>query len=120
MRFHEVDHFVQTFAVEIASEVTGGRFVFGADTGPSESLVEFASEADLLIVEATLAEPDAGDRPGHLTAAEAGAHAARAGARALVLSHISDELDLSAARTAAEEAFGGPVEIAREGAGFEL
>src|SRR5919107_1983974 len=51
IRFDEVDHFVQTFAVEICSETTGGRFVFGADTGPSEALVEFATGADLLMIE---------------------------------------------------------------------
>jgi ribonuclease BN (tRNA processing enzyme) len=116
IRFHEVDHFVQTFAVEIFSARTGGRFVFGADTGPSDALVEFAKGADLLMVEATLTEPDGEEDRGHLTAAEAGAHAARAGVGALVLTHISDELDQDAARTAAQDAYGGDIQVAREGA----
>jgi ribonuclease BN (tRNA processing enzyme) len=116
VRFHEVDHFVQTFAVEIRSGETGGRFVFGADTGPSDGLVEFAAGAQLLMVEATLTEPDGEQDRGHLTAAEAGAHAAAAGVEGLVLTHISDELDEREARAAAEAAFGGPVEVAREGA----
>jgi ribonuclease BN (tRNA processing enzyme) len=113
--FHEVEHFVQAFAVEIRSEATGGRFVFGADTGPSDALVAFAQGADLLMVEATLTTPEDGDR-GHLTAAEAGEHAARAGAGALVLTHITDELDESAARAAAAAAFGKDVSVARSGA----
>jgi ribonuclease BN (tRNA processing enzyme) len=112
--FHEVDHFVQTFAVEISSG--NGRFVFGADTGPSEDLVTFARDADLLMVEATLPRPEREGPRGHLTPAEAGDHARRAGVGRLVLTHISDELDESWARSQAESAFGGSVEVAREGA----
>jgi ribonuclease BN (tRNA processing enzyme) len=57
---------------------------------------------------------------GHLTPAEAGDHARRAGARRVVLTHISDELDQEWAREQAAEAFGGPVEVAREGAVYEV
>src|SRR4051812_12194162 len=115
VRFHEVAHYVQSFAVEITAP-SGGRFVFGADTGPSDALVEFAREADLLMVEATLVTPEADGDRGHLTAREAGEHAARAGAAALVLTHITDELDESAARREAAAAFGKDVDVAREGA----
>jgi ribonuclease BN (tRNA processing enzyme) len=115
--FREVQHFVRTFAVSFEA---GGdaRFVFGADTGPSDELVDFARGADLLMVEATLADAD--DEGGHLSAGEAGEHARRAGARRLVLTHISDELDESRARRAAEESFGGPVAVAREGATYAV
>ena len=112
--FHEVDHFVQTFAVEISSG--NGRFVFGADTGPSEELVTFAQGADMLMIESTLPRPEREGPRGHLTPAEAGEHAKRAGVGRLVLTHISDELDESWARGQAENAFGGPVQVAREGA----
>jgi len=118
IRFHEVDHFVQAFAIEITA-AAGGRLVFGADTGPSDALVEFAQGADLLMVEATLRAPENGDR-GHLTAAEAGEHAARANAAALLLTHMTDELDESSARRAAAAAFGKPVAIAREGAVYVI
>jgi hypothetical protein len=37
-----------------------------------------------------------------------------------VLTHISDELDELWARTEAEKAFGGPVDVAREGAVFSV
>ncbi len=116
--FHEVDHFVQTFAIEIAAG--NGRFVFGADTGPSDDLVKFAQGADLFMVEATLPRPEREGRRGHLTPAEAGDHAKRAGAKRLVLTHISDELDESWARREGEAAFGGPVEVAREGATYAV
>lgn len=114
--FHEVEHFVQTFAIEITSSVTGGRFVFGADTAPSETLVQFAAGADLLMVEATLPRPEREGQRGHLTPEEAGDHASRAEVKQLVLTHISDELDESWARREAERTFGGPVQVAREDA----
>ena len=39
---------------------------------------------------------------------------------AVVLTHISDELDAAWARKEGSEAFGGPVEVAREGAVYEV
>ena len=114
VEFAEVSHFVATHAVAVAAG--GRRFVFGADTRPTDALVEFARDADLLMTEATLGAGPTDPDAGHLSAADAGDHARRAGAHRLVLTHITDELDESAARRAAAEAFGGPVQVAREGA----
>jgi len=113
--FQAVPHFTETFAVGVEA-ARGGRLVFGADTGPSAELTEFAHEADLLLVEATLPRPERTGKRGHLTPREAGEHAARAGVDRVVLTHISDELDHLWARTEASAGFGGPVEVAREGA----
>jgi len=118
VRFHEVPHFIATHAVEIAGAT--GRMTFGADHGPSQELVDFASGTDLLLLEATLARPERGGERGHLTPAEAGDHGARANAGRLVLTHISDELDEGWARDQAAGAFAGPVEVAAEGATFEV
>ena len=52
--------------------------------------------------------------------AEAGELARAAGARRVVLVHISDELDWEWARREAARAFGGPVEVAREGATYDV
>lgn len=121
--FREVDHYVTAHAVAISAPGSG-RFVFSADTGPSDALVDFAAGADLLLIEASIpdAAADDPDDRGHLSPAEAGAHAARAHVARLVLTHISDELDLDAALAAARAAFtpGAPVEIAAEGATYEL
>jgi ribonuclease BN (tRNA processing enzyme) len=57
---------------------------------------------------------------GHLTAEEAGEHGREAGAKRVVLTHISDELDQDQAGARAAEAFGGPVQVAREGAVYEI
>jgi ribonuclease BN (tRNA processing enzyme) len=114
IRFGQVAHFVQTFAVELSGR-SGGRFVFGADTGPSDDLVAFAHGADVLMVESTLSEPD----EGHLTAVQAGEHAQRAHVGRLVLTHRTDELDPQAACEEASRAFDGPIEVAREGATYD-
>ena len=120
VRFHQVPHFVETNAVEIASADGGGRITYGADHRPTEELIRFARDTDLLLIEATLPRPEReGDR-GHLTPTEAGEHAREAGAKRVVLTHISDELDHLWARRCAAEAFGAQVEIAAEGATYDV
>jgi ribonuclease BN (tRNA processing enzyme) len=119
--FHPVPHVGATHAVAVGTPQGGrARLVFGADHGPSEGLVDFARGADLLLLEATLDRPEPDGQRRHLTPAEAGEHAARAGAKRLVLTHRSDELDADAALAAAAGAFDGPVELARPGAVFLL
>ncbi len=116
VRFSPVPHYLPTCAVEISNGT--GRFTFGADCSPSDELVAFAGGTDLLMVEATLPRPERTGVRGHLTPAEAGEHGQRAGARRLVITHISDELDALWARSEAERAFGGPVSVAHEGATY--
>ena len=118
MSFCEVPHYVATFAVELASN--GGRFTFGADCRPNTELVDFARDTDCLMIEATLPRPERDGVRGHLTAREAGEHGRVAGARRLVLTHYSDELDPELTRSEAVESFGGPVELAREGAVYTV
>jgi ribonuclease BN (tRNA processing enzyme) len=121
VRFQPVPHFVATNALEVTSAANGGkRLTYGADSSPSDDLCTFASQTDLLLIEATLPRPERAGPRGHLTPGEAGAHGRRAGARRLVLTHLSDELDAAWALQEAEREFGGPVELAREGAVYEL
>jgi ribonuclease BN (tRNA processing enzyme) len=122
VRFQAVPHFVPAYAVELTGP--GGRITFSADCGPCPELSAFARGTDLLLIEATQSEAElagalATER-GHLTAREAGEHARRAGARRVVLTHISDELDQAAARAQAAAAFGGDVEVAAERAVYTL
>ncbi len=118
--FRSVPHFAQTFACRATAEGGEATLVFGADSGPNDHLVEIGRDADLILLEATLPRPEREGPRGHLTAREAGEHAARAGARRLVLTHISDELDALRARAEAQTEFAGPVEVAREGASYEV
>ena len=97
--FHEVPHFTTTYAINFTS-ANGGSVHLRRRLPPSEELVEAARDTDLLIVEATPRPERAGER-GHMTPAEAGEHAHRAGARRRGVTHISDELDREGGRTAA-------------------
>jgi ribonuclease BN (tRNA processing enzyme) len=119
-RFQPVPHFIATNAIELTSRDGGGRFTYGADHGPTDALNAFAARTDLLMLEATLEQPD-GERPrGHLTPREAGEHAAGCAAARLVLTHISDELDPEHALAQARHAYAGPIEIARRGAVYTV
>ena len=122
LRFHfrSVPHFRQTFAMRIESARGGGSLAYGADSGPSEDLIELAKGCELLLIEATLPLPEPSGERGHMTAAEAGEHARAAGAERVVLTHISDELDAISARERASEPFEGELEVAREGAVYEI
>ncbi len=118
VRFCEVPHYVPTHAVELSA--CGSRFTFGADCRPNEELVRFARDTDMLMIEATLPRPERDGVRGHLTAGEAGQHGRLAGARRLVVTHYSDELDPELTRAEAASAYGGPVELATEGAVYTV
>lgn len=117
--FQPVPHYIATWAYSLENKA-GKRFVFGADHRPNDEIVEFASGADLFVVEATLPRPERTGQRGHMTPEEAGEHAARAAVKRLVLTHISDELDHLWAKTQAELAFGAPVAVASEGAVYAI
>ena len=119
-RFASVPHFTETFAISFSSTNGSGRLVFGADSGPTERLAEIAAGADLVLLEGTLPRPERTGKRGHLTPREAGEHGAAAGAKRMVLVHISDELDALWAREQATAAFGGPVDVAYEGAVYRV
>jgi ribonuclease BN (tRNA processing enzyme) len=120
VRFQPVPHFTETFAMSISAAGGSKRIVYGADSSPTDALTEFAQGADLMLVEATLPRPERTGIRGHLTPAEAGAQARACGVKRVVLVHISDELDWEWARAEAAEAFGGPVEVAHQGAAYEV
>jgi ribonuclease BN (tRNA processing enzyme) len=118
LTFQRVPHYLPTYAVGVAN--AGTRLTYSADSSPSDDLCAFARDTDLLLIEATLPRPEREGPRGHLTPAEAGDHGRRAGARRVVLTHISDELDAEWARREAERAFGGPVDVAVEGAVYAV
>jgi ribonuclease BN (tRNA processing enzyme) len=119
VRFCEVPHYTTTSAIELASN-GGGRLTYSADCSPNDQLVEFARDTDMLLIEATLPRPERTGERGHLTPSEAGDHGRRARARRLVITHISDELDSEWACAEAQAAYGGPVEVAEEGAVYTI
>jgi ribonuclease BN (tRNA processing enzyme) len=114
---HPVVHTDPTFA--LVAEADGVRLCYTADTMPGAAVLSAARGSDLLLAEATLPQQYAGRAP-HLTAEEAGALAADAGAGELVLTHVWPTNDR--ARMAAEAAaiFSGPVSVASELALYEV
>jgi ribonuclease BN (tRNA processing enzyme) len=118
IRFCEVPHFTVTHAVDLAAN--GSRFTFSADCRPNDELVAFAHGTDVLMIEATLPRPERTGIRGHLTAREAGELGRRAGARRLVVTHYSDELDCEWTRAEAVDGYGGPVEMAVEDAVYTV
>jgi ribonuclease BN (tRNA processing enzyme) len=118
IRFCEVPHYTLTYAVDLA--VDGKRITYSADCSPNDELVEFAHDTDMLLIEATLPRPERTGERGHLTPGEAGDHGRRARARRVVITHFSDELDPEWAQSEASSAFGGPVDLAREGAVYTV
>jgi len=118
--FQEVPHFTETYAMCLESVNGGGKIAYGADSRPTEDLKNLARGSDLLIVEATLPRPERTGERGHLTPREAGEHARDAGVKRVVITHFSDELGDAWMEGEAAAGFGAPVEVAREGAVFEV
>jgi ribonuclease BN (tRNA processing enzyme) len=119
IRFCEVPHYTQTFAVEI-SDQTGTRFTYSADCSPNDQLVRFAQGTDLLLIEATLPRPERTGKRGHLTPMEAGDHGRRALAKRVIVTHFSDELDRAWVKEQAVEGYGGQIELAQGGASYTV
>jgi ribonuclease BN (tRNA processing enzyme) len=114
-----MNHVVESFGFRV--EHAGTSLAYSGDTGECDGLVELARGVDLLLAEASFVE-----RPGlpddlHLTARQAGEHAARAGVRRLVLTHLvpwnDDQDSLVEAKASG---YRGQIELAYQGAVYEL
>jgi ribonuclease BN (tRNA processing enzyme) len=106
------DHPVETLAARVA--VGRRALAYSADTGPGWELSQLGEGIQLALVEASLSLEAEGSIQ-HLSARQAGATAAAAGAERLVITHLTPAIDRELARSEAEAAFGGPVEVAQVG-----
>ncbi|MFY0583646.1 ribonuclease Z [Cystobacter fuscus] len=102
----------------------GRRLVISGDTRPCSAMVKASREADLLIHESTFSDDEQARalETRHSTAREAAQVAREAGARRLILTHLSSRHDTDPSRllTQAREEFKGPVEVAYDGLTVEL
>jgi ribonuclease Z len=103
----------------------GRKLVYTGDTRPHDAVVAAADDADLLIHDATFADDGAGRaaETGHATAGDAAQIAARAGANALALTHISSRYagDAREIREDAEAVdFDGSVFVAHDGLEYDV
>jgi len=93
-------------------EAGGASLVYLGDSAATDELAGFARGAGLIIAHAARAEDE--DKPKHMSAGEAGKLAAAAGAGALLLSHISSDIDPQDAVAAAAAHFEGQVRAAED------
>ncbi len=117
--FHDALH--PPPSVSMRFRVGDRVLAYSGDTAGGEALVACARDADLLLCEATW-QGSADDYPSgvHLVAADAGRIAEQAGVGRLVLTHIAGGLDTAVSRAEASATFSGPVEVAEDGATFDL
>jgi glutamate racemase len=114
-----MSHPVPCFGFRV--EYDGQVVAYSGDTGASDDLVELARDADLFLCEASFL--DGPDLPAdlHLSARQAAEHAARAGAKKLILTHLvpwnDREMSLAEAKASCYE---GEIELAQQGAAYEL
>jgi ribonuclease BN (tRNA processing enzyme) len=114
-----MSHPVEAFGFRV--EHGGAAIAYSGDTGACDELVQLARGVDLLLAEASFL-----DRPNlppdlHLTARQAGEHAARAGAGRLVLTHLVPWNDSASTLAEAKSSgYRGPIELAYQDAVYEL
>ena len=113
-----VDHPVPAYGLRI----TDGRGVlaYSGDTGPCAGLDHVARGADLLLAEASFQEGDDNPPSLHLTGADCGATATRAGVGRLVLTHVPPWHDPRVVLEEARAAWSGPLELATVGATYDV
>jgi len=113
-----VVHPVEAYGMRV--EAGGATLAYSGDTGPTERLVDLARGADLALFEASFVESGANPRDLHLTAREAADHAARAGAKRLMLTHLVPWNDRAESFEEARGHFPGEIMLAEAGLRLSL
>jgi ribonuclease BN (tRNA processing enzyme) len=90
LRFARTHHSPHSYLIRV--EAGGRTLVYTGDTAAVPVVAQHARGADVLLCEATEAEPAAGGQRVHLTPTEAAAIAVEAGVERLVLTHVPAEL----------------------------
>jgi ribonuclease BN (tRNA processing enzyme) len=114
----DLPHYVPNAGVRLSYEAL--TVAYTGDTGPDPAVAELGHDADLFIVEASDRDQQPSTPPApegrrfHLTAAQAGKHAAAAGARRLMLTHFWPGNDRERSLSDARGEFGGEVLLADE------
>jgi ribonuclease BN (tRNA processing enzyme) len=111
-RFGPADHPVPTLQIRVDA---GGRsLAYSADTGTGSDLVALSRNANTLLAEASFQGTEK-PAPHHLSAAEAGNIAQRAGVERLILTHLMPTLDPQQSIAEAAAEFHGDVMVAAPG-----
>ena len=118
MRAAPVDHPCEAYALRIRH--AGRTLAYSGDTGPCPQLVELANGADVLLAEASWPDRSGNPRGIHLSGRDAGEAAAAAGVGRLLITHVPPWTDTEQVLTEAKTAFGGPTELVRAGAHYDI
>jgi ribonuclease BN (tRNA processing enzyme) len=122
--FLTVQHYIPAYAMRIRTR-GGVVLTFSGDVAPCAQLPDAARDADLFMCESALLDASQDEKDpaarGHMSAVEAGAAAAQAGAKRLLITHYRSGPDHDAHHLArARESFSGPVDLARTGATYTV
>jgi len=114
----EVEHIddIDTFGFRISNE--GSTVAYSADSGPNGALGAVARDADLFVCEA--GSPGEVEMHMHLNGRQAGEIASAAGARRLLVTHLSPGSDPAETLAYVRSTFVGPVEVASDGLKLDL
>ena len=100
-------------------EAAGSSLAYTGDSGPSQDVVDMARGSDVFLCEATWHDaPDLA--PFHMSAGQAGEHAARSEAKHLLLTHIWPTLDTTVSMEQAAAKYDGQIDLAVEGMLVEI
>ncbi|MGA3561504.1 MBL fold metallo-hydrolase [Melissospora conviva] len=114
-----VNHPVETYGIRLEHE--GRVLCYSADTAPCDALVRLADGADVFLCEASYLDGPQNPPGLHLTGREAGEAAQQAGVGRLLLTHLVDAWGSEAQTVAAAAAvYGGPLEVVRPGARYDI
>jgi ribonuclease BN (tRNA processing enzyme) len=114
-----VSHPTESFGMRI-TDPSGATMVYSGDTGLCESVIELATGADVFLCEASWTDSPERPKHLHLSGAEAGQVAKRAGVGRLLLTHIPPWTSREDVITEAEAEFDGPVHAVVPGETIEV
>jgi ribonuclease BN (tRNA processing enzyme) len=101
-------------------EAGGKVLTYSGDTAVCPELIELARDADLFLCEASWPSVPPPPPGIHLTGREAGEHAAKAGAKRLLLTHIMPFHDPQVILAEAKETFDGPIDLVSPGVVYSV
>ena len=114
-----VSHPTESYGLRI-TDPSGATLVYSGDTGMCESLAEIATGADAFLCEASWTDSPERPKHLHLSGAEAGRVAKRAGVAQLLLTHIPPWTSREDVITEAKAEFDGPVHAVVPGEAIEV
>ncbi len=116
----EVRHPTPAYAIRITETASGATLVYSGDTGPNQALVDLASQADLLLIEASFRDRPDNPPDLHLSGRQAAQIASEAQVKNLVLTHIPPWHSPDDAVAEARPHFSGPLVAAASAAQWSI